>query len=153
MAESHPTIKPIRVEDKKASIVFIHGFSGDLEETWGQFPLFLASYAELNDWDIYSFGYASRLRIDLVSIWRADPALNTLADLLHTTVRTAFQKYDDLAIVAHSMGGLVVQRALVDNEEFTKRVKHVLLFGTPRGIRLIIMVSMSPLCSLLTKEA
>ena len=31
------------------------------------------------------------------------------------------------------MGGLVAQRALLDDDEFSEKVSHVFLFGTPRG--------------------
>src|SRR5262249_37934940 len=41
------------------------------------------------------------------------------------------QSYKRLALIAHSMGGLAAQQALVDDDKFAKRVSHVVLFGTP----------------------
>ena len=46
------------------------------------------------------------------------------------------KRYRSLALVAHSMGGLVVQRALVDDPELANRTEKVVLFGTPSaGLR------------------
>src|SRR5262249_15388717 len=39
--------------------------------------------------------------------------------------------YDRIALVAHSMGGLVVQQAIADHQDLRERLSHVLLFGTP----------------------
>lgn len=70
--------------------------------------------------------------LDLVGLWSADPPLISLADLLRTAAANSpLDRYRSLAFVAHSMGGLIVQRALVDDERFMERVSHVFLFGTP----------------------
>jgi hypothetical protein len=53
---------------------------------------------------------------------------------LATTLRLSpFNKYKALAFAAHSMGGLVTQRALLDHPGLSKRVSKVFLFGTPSG--------------------
>src|SRR5207249_2632860 len=82
-------------------------------------------------WDIVSLGYSTALRPDLVGIWSADAPIAKLADLFRTTVNFGLQKYQTIAILAHSMGGLVVQRALVDDAHFSDKVSHLFLFGTP----------------------
>ena len=46
------------------------------------------------------------------------------------------RRYRPLAVVAHSMGGLIVQRALVDDPDLVNRTEKVVLFGTPSaGLR------------------
>ncbi|PYY12864.1 MAG: hypothetical protein DMG60_23075, partial [Acidobacteria bacterium] len=57
--------------------------------------------------------------------------------MFDTEMRTPpLLRYQSLALVAHSMGGLIVQQVLVENPELAKRVRHVILFGTPSaGLR------------------
>ena len=114
------------------AIVFIHGFSGGHEDTWGLFPTLAGTDPALNDWDILSLGYGTSLLPDIRSVWSADPDLPILAIHLSTRLDMApLAQYRSLALVAHSMGGLVVQRALLDSPDLVPRVKHLVLFGTP----------------------
>jgi tetratricopeptide (TPR) repeat protein len=116
----------------KAAIIFIHGFGGNLGKTWGDFPDILGNVRRIKGWDIFSLGYASRLFFDLPGLWSADPPIQTLADYLRTAVaQPPLVHYESLALLAHSMGGLVVQRALLDDDQLTERVRYVFLFGTP----------------------
>ncbi len=119
---------------ERAAVVFIHGFGGDWQSTWQSFPDFLAADTRLAGWDIYSLGYDSHLRVDVVKLWSADPDLQAVADKLTTDVRVGeLKSYKSLALIAHSMGGLAVQRALLDSAALRERVSHVFLFGTPSG--------------------
>ena len=118
-----------------AAVIFIHGFGGDPGlGTWGHFPDYLKKNRALTNWDIYSLGYATKLRIDLVGIWDANPDIPKLACYLHTCcTNPPLDRYKSLALVAHSMGGLVVQRALADYDNLSSVISHVFLFGTPSG--------------------
>lgn len=129
------TLKSFKtVRGNKAALVFIHGFGGDSQETWKNFPRYLADDSRLSGWDIYSLGYETHLRVDVVKSWTADPDLQEVADKLSTDVRAgAIRDYGSLALIAHSMGGLVTQRALLDSSELRDKVSHVFLFGTPSG--------------------
>jgi hypothetical protein len=115
----------------QTAIAFIHGYSGDPEKTWGKFPKLLKTEKQLNDWDIYSLGYPTSFLPDIVGIWKAQPDLETVAHSLVTTTNLTFDRYKSIAWVAHSMGGLALQRALVDNEQFARKAGYVFLFGTP----------------------
>jgi tetratricopeptide (TPR) repeat protein len=96
------------------------------------FPTLVGTDPALNDWDILSLGYGTSMLPDIRSIWSADPDVPILATHLRTRLDMApLAPYRSLAIVAHSMGGLVVQRALLDDHDLVPRVKHLLLFGTP----------------------
>lgn len=122
---------------KDAAILFIHGFGGDPSVTWGNFPEYLASDPRLHEWDVYSLGYHTGLSPDVLrGLWAAQPEIHTLGDQLRTRAGLApLDGYRALAIVGHSMGGLVVQHALLDGD-FRRRVQHVFLFGTPSaGLR------------------
>ena len=121
-----------RGNNNDAAMIFIHGFGGDAEKTWGQFPLLLCSEPRLQKWDIYSIGYPSNLRIDVPNLWSADPELKILAIELRTSLSLPpFSNYKAIAIAAHSMGGLVVQRAILDDQKLMNRISHAILFGTP----------------------
>ncbi len=130
--------KPMHIKHRgnnnDAAMVLIHGFGGNAEKTWGQFPSLLCSEPRIEKWDIYSIGYPSSLRIDVPNLWSADPELKTLAIELRTSLSLPpFAGYKVIAIVAHSMGGLVVQRAMVDDHNLTARISHAIFFGTPSG--------------------
>jgi len=121
----------------RAALIFVHGFGGHPASTWGRFPDFLAGDLRLKGWSVFSFGYPSTFWLDVIGLWKADPPVESLADGLRTRAELAPLSPDrSLALVAHSMGGLVVQRALVDHPGFAQRVSHVILFGTPSaGLR------------------
>ena len=130
------TLNAIRSQpDCERAVIFLHGFSGDRDDTWDRLPGLLGTVVP--DWDIYTLGYATTFRPDLLGVWSADPDLPILATMLQTQARIApLRRYKLIALVAHSMGGLVVQRALVDDPELARRTDKVVLFGTPSaGLR------------------
>ena len=117
------------------AVVFLHGFSGDKNDTWDRLPSLLGT--AVTDWDIYTLGYATTFLPDLLGVWSADPDIPILATMLTTQASIdPLRRYRSLAVVAHSMGGLVVQRALLDDAGLAGRTKKVILFGTPSaGLR------------------
>jgi pimeloyl-ACP methyl ester carboxylesterase len=133
MASPGHRINEIRQRDSgERAIVFFHGFSGGHQDTWGLFPTLAGTDPALSEWDILSLGYSTSLLPDIRSVWSADPDLPILATHLRTRLEMApLAQYRSLALVAHSMGGLVVQRALLDDSELVPRIKHLVLFGTP----------------------
>ena len=127
-----PQLIEHRRQRHKAAVIMIHGFGGDAAATWGLFPTLLAAEPALASWDIYSIGYSTSLAFDLAGIWSADPELITLGGLLNTVTDVPpLDGYEVLAMMAHSMGGLLLQKALLASPALRKRVSHVLLFGTP----------------------
>ncbi len=123
-----------RADHKKnqAAVVFIHGFSGDAQGTWGDFPKYLEADNILSGWDIYAFGYDSSLLPSRKMFWSSPPPICTLADQFATSASQSILKdYNSLAILCHSMGGLVAQRALLDNSDLLQRVSHLIMYGTP----------------------
>ena len=125
-----------KVEGNDAAVVFIHGF-GSSGVPFGRFPEILAAEPALQGWDLYALGYSTGLMPDVRGFWEADPSIPLLANYLRDGTRLApLDGYEGLALVAHSMGGLVVQQALLDDPELADRVSHVVMFGTPSdGLR------------------
>lgn len=123
-----------RSNDQDVALILIHGFSGKANTTWGDFSEYLLNEPTINSWDIYSVGYASSLRIDLPKLWSADANIDILAQGLKTVLcLPPFDSYSRIAIAAHSMGGLVVQRAILNDTGISNRLSHLFLFGTPSG--------------------
>ena len=130
-----PELLPVVERDGAgAAIVFVHGFGGDAGATWGGFPAHLRDVPALSRWNIYSLGYSSNLAPDFRGAWAGDPGIETLATYLNArATQNPLKSMRTLAVIAHSMGGLVVQKALVDFPDLVDRVSHVLLYGTPSG--------------------
>jgi alpha/beta hydrolase fold len=129
-----------RSDGNKVAIVFVHGFTGDVVKTWGEIPHLLHQQPELAGWDLAGFGYESGCRFDIVNLWSADAGLEEISTMLYTDLDSP--RYERIALVAHSMGGLIVQRALVKYPKLRTRVSQVILFGTPsRGLVKATLVS------------
>ena len=129
-----PGVHTYRDDKKDAAIVFIHGFGQNSQNTWGRFIDILNEDRKLRDWDIYLVGYTTNMMMDVAGLWAASPPIDRLAQYLHTvTGSPPLERYKSLALVAHSMGGLVTQRALVDHAELRRRANHVIFYGTPSG--------------------
>jgi serine/threonine protein kinase/tetratricopeptide (TPR) repeat protein len=127
-----PYLVTLRQGGAHAAVIFIHGFKGHPRASWGAFPNAIARHLKAAQWDLFSLGYSSTLSLDLIGIWTADPDLSVLATYLHTALdQPPLDRYQRLAIIAHSMGGLVVQRALLDHDDLRERVRHLFLFATP----------------------
>jgi pimeloyl-ACP methyl ester carboxylesterase len=128
----HPQLIPRRANGAAAAIVLVHGFGGHAAATWGRFPELLEEQEALKHWDLYSIGYSTSLAFDIAGVWSADPEIITLGGLLQAVTDVSpFDRYQSIALVAHSMGGLLVQRAILSDSKLRSRVSHVLLFGTP----------------------
>ena len=130
----NPEVNVIRCQKEKSSaIVFIHGFAGTASTTWDTFVRTLQSDVRMDGWDIYSIGYSSRFSVD-VPIWTSDPKLEVCAMGFRTKLtHPPLDEYKAIAVVAHSMGGLVVQRAMLDDVELRGRTSHIVLYGSPSG--------------------
>jgi len=122
-----------RQEDtNKGCIIFIHGFQGGPTTTWGDFPKLLANNPDMDGWNIVSFGFKSNLSPNLTGICGGDLYIQMIGRSLSSFSRSNWAtKYEALTIIAHSVGGLAVQSALVEDVEFREKVDKVILFGTP----------------------
>src|SRR5271166_4621087 len=125
--------RPASTAKNDTAIVFVHGFTGDVAKTWRRIPEFLRNDPRLNEWDLLGVGYQSNRRFDLTGLWSSDARLEEISIMLHARPELSPGNYRRLAFVAHSMGGLVVQQALVSYGDLRNRTSHVVLFGTPSG--------------------
>jgi hypothetical protein len=129
-----PRIVPFRAEGKNNNVVlFVHGFSGEAETTFGNIPQYLSEEESMKGWDMFSIGYSSDQMPSLgIGIWAAIPDIQKVADFLKTTIQGQFSNYSRVAIIAHSMGGLAVQRAVIDMDKAARdKISYLMLYGTP----------------------
>ena len=115
--------------ENRAAIIFVHGFNGDLRNSWRNIPTILhpddpTKPRYLDDWDLAGFGYSSSKWFDLAGLRSADATLTEVATMLYTQTVTSAKKYDRIAFIAHSMGGIVVQQAIVTHDDLRKRVSR-----------------------------
>lgn len=95
--------------DGRLGVVLVHGFSSG-PDTWGPLRERIAEDESLGFVRPLPFTYKT-----LLKSWKplqVIPEINTVADSLKEYLRTEGQPFDELMIVTHSMGGLVVQRYL-----------------------------------------
>ena len=116
-------------------LLFIHGFTGEASATFGDIPQMLINDSALDGWDMKPFGYSQYVTPEMgKEVWAGIEDVDRISKNLCTSVKYKFDKYDRIAIVAHSLGGLIAQRAILDfKEEYRDKLSHVILLGTPSG--------------------
>ena len=110
-------------------VIFIHGFRGKALSTWLSFPELVDRFGGLRNADLLFYGYASRpqrvqnmainLRSHVDDVW-ADPAnlgsavAEVISERARQTEIVQIDRWDRVIFVAHSLGAVVVRRALLD---------------------------------------
>lgn len=134
----------------RKALLFIHGYSGDAINTWSEFHELLPECPKCESRDMYFYGYDG-LRADLLAsaaIFREflNKLFNSIGTVLEETLpisarRQANFGYDELVIVAHSLGAVIARRALVDATKiglpWAKKIKLVLYAPAHIGARVV----------------
>lgn len=111
-------------------IVLVHGLNGDLTKTWGKFPKLLKEDPDL-DVEVVSYGYG----FYYWPLIGANESIHNIADGLATEMDVRCSPDDELILVGHSLGGLIIRRYLLD--QFFKRklpnVKKVCFYAAPQN--------------------
>lgn len=114
-------------------IIFVHGLGGDVE-TWGQFPNLVKADIELEA-TAHFYNYPTPL-FGLKLFYILQKSYQNLQDLakgLRTEIEHVHKDADEIILVGHSMGGLVIRQYLVDEYIARRepRVKKVILYAVP----------------------
>ena len=127
------TVESWEREEGNNLLLFVHGFSGESKGTFGNIPNMLQSDSNFDGWAMKPLGYSPIVQPKLgKDIWGAILDVDKIAGFLKTSIQYKFSKYDRIAIVAHSLGGLVTQKAILSLDAVDrKRISHLIMFGTP----------------------
>ncbi len=112
-------------------IVFVHGLGGELDKTWGQFPEFIINDATI-DYKVIEYGYTSPNPIK--QFYLPAPSILSIANGLLTDLEVRCDlENDDIILVGHSLGGLVIRRMLLrlNAKGVNHNIRKVCFFDVP----------------------
>jgi tetratricopeptide (TPR) repeat protein len=120
---------------KKVGVVFVHGLFSS-PKTWSSFAKLIQEDPDLTHIELMLFRYASP--IALFNPLRRIPSFNDVADSLRGFLDVEGQGYEQLVLVSHSQGGLVVQRYLArmlrdGRGEDLARISQIVMFACPNS--------------------
>ena len=117
----------------KNVVIFVHGFTGEATDTFGNIPSFLSEDDKMNDWDLFPMGYNQYVKPYLGKhVWASIEDISRIADNLRASIEYKFDRYENIAILAHGLGGLIAQKAIIDlKEDDLKRISHLIMYATP----------------------
>lgn len=114
-------------------IIFVHGLGGEIDKTWGNFPQFIIDDPDIEH-TVIEYGYTSPHLIK--QVFKSAPTILNIANGLLTDIKTRCDiTNDEIILVGHSLGGLVIKRLLVRLSKLgTKHnIKKVCFFDVPHG--------------------
>jgi hypothetical protein len=114
------------------AIIFVHGLGGS-DRTWGSFDDLLNDDASV-DWDSFHFLYPSApLGLRLFPTQSHYQPVEVLAQALKSQIDNRFEKYEEIALVGHSLGGLVIRQYLLSERIASRptKVHKVVLYASP----------------------
>lgn len=112
-------------------IILVHGLNGDSTKTWGQFPKLLLEDPDLDVEMVPRYGYG-------FCYWPfvgASESIHNIADGLATEIDARCSSDDELILVGHSLGGLIIRKYLL-NQHFKDKlpnVKKVCFYAVPQN--------------------
>jgi hypothetical protein len=136
------------VQPDRKGILFIHGFSGDAIRTWSDFHELLPGSSKCAGSDMFFYGYDG-LRAEMnasASIFRAflDRLFGATNAFVADNIPPSAQRaddfgYDELVIVAHSLGAVIARRALLDatrnKSDWVTKTKLILYAPAHKGAK------------------
>ncbi|MEC1621596.1 hypothetical protein P4T79_06530 [Bacillus mojavensis] len=148
-----PPIEFVKKDNKKNILVFIHGFTSD-SETWVNsskiaLPEMLLGEDFINEnFDVGYFNYftkvldfsKARFSTGLIrtvfgrtSKSKKNIGIKNLSDHLKSSLELYCQEYENIVLIAHSMGGLISKAFILDdlNENDNTKVKLFLSLAVP----------------------
>ncbi len=121
----------VRSENNQRVIVFVHGIFGNAKDTWtcptgAYWPELLQTDDAFKSYDIYVVGYETPYLGNSMTIDEVVGNLNSR--LLNDEV---FSSHGDVVFVCHSLGGLIVQRLLLNHRDYAVKVPFIYFYSTP----------------------
>jgi pimeloyl-ACP methyl ester carboxylesterase len=127
--------------DPDTAVLFIHGLGGSYK-TWGKFTNHLKlNWLNSTSYSIkYDEYYPNEMWYDKIPIISSlinilsGPSIEELSEHLKTVVDEVCYDYEQVILVAHSMGGLVSRKFIVERLKLKKdlgKVKALITYATP----------------------
>lgn len=153
-ASPPPTLGPIEVSGElglygqarpgrknQRAVLFVHGFTGQWETTWTNFPKLVLNDPDLAEYDVYTLGYRSS--------WFGGDSVDHVARQLDGLIERNLSG-KQIVLIAHSLGGLVSMQyiLLLLNRGRGRNlpVQGLLMYGTPtEGTDLVRAAKLSSL--------
>jgi hypothetical protein len=142
------------------ALVFIHGFNGGPYTTFKQFDVLLRNYKEFAGCDIFFYGYSASksqiaalakgfVKMLLVLEKECVELYNKSFKRVVLNPRNSNFKYDNIVIVAHSLGAILTRIALIEinksDSELTKKFDMILYAPAHFGAHLSETYAILPL--------
>jgi pimeloyl-ACP methyl ester carboxylesterase len=158
LAHGHKTTAYFSVVQPKQLLVFVHGFNGSSVGTWEEFPDLLREDPDFAQTDLVFYGYDSLKGQANNNGLRFYNCLKALASPgLPEEERWGFERsvvaedfeYERIILVAHSLGSIVLRRALLnakaDEQPWLAQSQMVLFAPAHRGARIQKLVEYLPM--------
>ena len=129
--KAHPLRLARQVDGARRAIVFVHGFTGSPESTWRQMFDLCASDPELSDAALETYSYPTRFFSNPFDL--RSPSLGELAQGLRTDLSTRYPSVEEITLVGHSLGGLVIRQFITTEAKRggTLNISNCVLYATP----------------------
>lgn len=112
-------------------IIYVHGLGGEAESTWGKLPGFISCDDSI-DYKTVMYGYTSPNPFK--QILKPAPTILNIANGLLTDIQHRCNlANDDIILVGHSMGGLIIRRLLLrlKTKNIEHRIRKICFFDVP----------------------
>lgn len=148
---SNPSHTILAVEPRGRAVIFVHGFGGGALTTWSEFNTLLPLEPEANGVDLFFYGYdslyadvraAASIFCDFLDDLMTHPSAVVNPLILSPDLNRADSfRYREILLVAHSLGAVVVRRALIhaceSNKDWISRLRLILFAPAHCGARIV----------------
>lgn len=124
-------------------IIFVHGFNGSALDTWNDFPALIKETGKYENSDVIFYGYESLKGQVNNNALRFYNFLQAIAEGNTNRIgyyRNSNPTYQKILIVAHSLGSIIVRRALLnanaENKLWLSITQMILFAPAHRGARI-----------------
>ena len=112
-------------------IIFVHGLGGKVDGTWGKFPQFIIDDGSIEH-KVIEYGYTSPNLFK--QFYLPAPTILSIANGLLTDIQARCDlQNDDIILVGHSMGGLVIRKMLLrlNAKGINHNIRKICFFDVP----------------------
>ena len=112
----------------------MHGLGGG-KSTWGNFKSIIESDERLKDYFVDHYEYKSSLLMYSLSFLGKQGDIYTLADGLKTHINQFLAEFNEVVLVGHSLGGLIIRQYLFNQSISNKKtkIKKIIFFSVPQN--------------------